>query len=114
VSSRHLPEIRDLGAEIEALKKFHADEEQNRRALVAKIDEQQAEIDDLKAKMARLGAYSPPDWRRVPQLDDGEKASADLPETGITAIRLYRARTGCSLYEAKQAVDAYRAGRATK
>jgi ribosomal protein L7/L12 len=116
-------------AEIYALKKFHADEEQNRRALVAKIDEQQAEIDDLKAQVARIVAAVPSAGSRALgpsgspyDLTDEEKAlasgarSASQPFTSplIEAIKMVRARTGCDLYEAKQAVDAYRFGRATR
>ena len=71
----------------------------------------------LNAQVAMLVAAAPSAGSRAPQfgeLDAGEKAAADLPETIIVAIKLYRNRTGCTLYEAKQAVDAYRFGRATR
>jgi hypothetical protein len=46
-------------------------------------------------------------------LSERVKALADDPSQKIAAIKLHRAETGCQLREAKDAIEAYIAGRST-
>jgi len=97
------------------------------------IKAQQSEIDtltdsvrELQAQVARLVAAVPSAGRRATlpacssfyDLTDEEKITATTPthdvDCVIKAIKMVRARTGCSPVQAKEAVDAYRFGRATK